>query len=1016
MMKKIKQKPARVLVAIVVLAALTGLSFSRHRLASAAVEDDAVRLDFSHAGYGGGGVRVPLVPDALRVRPTGGDDTALIQAALDRVASMSVNAQGLRGAVLLGPGRFRVAGRLRLRASGVVLRGRGAGVTTIVASGRSRRTLVEVGGDEPPTTGASVRVTDEKVPAGALALTLETVEGLAAGDRVVVRRPCTKEWIEALGMNRAEGAFADQRLHWTPGSRDLVWDRVVVSVDKDAKRVTLDAPVTTALERRYGGGTLAKVTAHEPVRNVGIEGLKLESEFERSNLRDEEHAWIGVALDNVEDAWVRDVTARHFAGSAVRAGQRARRVTVEGCRYEAPVSEAAGYRRQSFLVEGQQVLVRDCRSEAGMNDFAVGFTAAGPNVFLDCESKGSLGASGSFESWASGVLYERVSVGGAALRLTKLMARSQGDGWTAANSVAWNCEAQQIETWGPDDAPNVVQRSTQPLYETQLRSRVGKQSEYERTARVGEVIERRFSGRRDPEFRPKAGERARRRRAAGRGRGSHALDIVNGRFVIDGRAVWGGMLNGAWWKGQVSPAVARQMGGTSVTRFVPGRVGPGLTEDLAKLAARMVEEGTPFFNGGPGLWYERRRDAHLINAQPDANVWAPFYEMPWARSGKGRAWDGLSKYDLTRFNPWYFARTREFAEACEERGLVYYHNLYNTHNLLETAAHWVDFPWRPANNVNDTGLPEPPPLEARNSIHVANQFYDAKDPRRRALHRAFILHTLDTLGERPNVVLTLGFQFAGPLAFQRFFLDTVAEWQRVKRRRVRIALITSKEITDAILADPVRAKLISVIDTRYWQYRPEGKLWAPEGGRNLAFREMITAEFKRSGDAPPDTTPSQVYRQVREYRDRFPDKAVVAWHSGAGPIPVLLAGGAQALMRNPAAGQSQGEQSDRTKLDPFVREHLSSILLKMSPLDGLLEDAANNWCLADARSESVLIYSLKGSSFKLARALPQRTYAGLWFDPRTGETRPLEAPPSWAEGTTINKPSGEDWLLLLTTN
>ena len=806
-------------------------------------------------------------------------------------------------------------------------------------------------------------------------------------------------------MNKAGGAFADQRLHWTPGSRDLVWDRIVASVEAGAKRVTLDAPITTALERRYGGGTLSKVAGGEPVSRVGVEGLTLESEFERPNLLDEEHAWVGVALDNVEDAWVRDVTARHFAGSAVRAGPRARRVTVEGCRSEAPVSEPGGYRRQSFLVEGQQVLVRDCRSEAGTNDFAAGFTAAGPNVFLDCESRGSLGASGSFESWASGVLYERVRVGGAALRLTKDMARSQGDGWTAANSVAWNCEAEQVETWGPEGARNVAKRSPEPLYETQLSRRLGASAAGLKPEREGG----RPNTRRVPLFK---GVRPPSRPGSCRER--HPLDIVNGRFVVEGRALWGGMVNGAWWKGQVSPAVARASGGVSVTRFVPGRVGPGLTEDLESLAARMAEEGTPFFNGGPGLWYERRRDAHLIDAQPDANVWAPFYEMPWARSGRGRAWDGLSKYDLTRFNPWYFARTREFAEACEGRGLVYYHSLYNTHNLLETAAHWADFPWRPANNVNDTGLPEPPPLEARNTVHVANQFYDAADPRRRALHRAFILHTLDTLGDRPNVVFTLGFQFAGPLAFQQFFLDTVAEWERRNRRRIRVALITSKEITDAVLADPARSRLVSVIDTRYWQYRPDGKLWAPEGGRNLAFREMITAEFKRAGDAPPDTTPAQVYRQVREYRDRFPDRAVVAWHSGAGPIPVLMAGGAQALTRNPAAGQSQGEQPDRTKLDPFVREHLSGVLMKMSPLDGLLEDAANNWCLADTRGDAVLVYALAGSSFKLARALPRAAYAGLWFDPRTGDTRPLEAPPSWGEGMVINKPTGEDWLLLLT--
>lgn len=1001
-----------VFVVVVALAALTGLSFLPRTPASAAFEGDSVLIDFSYAGYGGGGGHRPEVPAALRVRPSGGDDTALIQAALDRVASMPADAKGFRGALLLDAGTFRVDGELRLRASGVVLRGRGVDVTTVVATGQGRRALIEVGGVAAPVAGAAVRVLDERVAAGGRVLTLESVEGLAAGDRVVVRRPSTKEWIEALGMNKAEGAFADQRLHWTPGSRDLLWDRTVASIDAGAKRVTLDAPITTALERRYGGGTLAQVTANEPVRQVGIEGLTLVSEFDALNSRDEEHAWIGVKLDNVEDAWVSDVTARHFAGSAVRAGRRARRVTVDRCRYESPVAEVGGYRRQGFFVEGQQVLVLECWSEAGTNDFAVGFTAAGPNVFLYCDSKGSLGASGSFESWASGVLYEGVQIEGAALRLTDDTSRSQGGGWTAANSVIINCKARELAARGPDDAPNLLTRSPMSLYGQQQSIRFQQHPAALRWRPTVPATERTEEPTAVPLFSTPPPSSIRNLQPATRPR---PLRIVNGRFVIDGRALWGGMLNGAWWKGQVSNASARQMGGVSITRFVPGRVGPGLTEDLPQLAAQMIEEGTPFFNGGPGLWYERRRDAHLITEQPDANVWAPFYEMPWARSGKGTAWDGLSKYDLARFNPWYFARTRAFAETCEEKGLVYYHNLYNTHNLLETAAHWVDFPWRPANNVNDTGLPEPPPLEAGNAVHVANQFYDANEPRRRALHRAFILHTLDTLGDRPNVVLTLGFQFAGPLAFQQFFLDTVAEWQRVKRRRVRIALITSKEITDAILADPVRSKLISIIDTRYWQYRPDGKLWAPEGGRNLAFREMIAAEFKRAGDAPPDTTPAQVYRQVREYRDRFPGKAVVAWHSGAGPIPVLMAGGAQALMRNPAAGQSQGEQSDRTKLDPFVRERLSTILMKLSPFDGLLEDAANNWCLADARGGAVLVYSLAGSSFKLARNLPRGAYTGLWFDPRTGETRTLEAPRSWGKGTTISKPNGEDWLLLLTT-
>src|SRR6185437_15787593 len=181
--------------------------------------------------------------------------------------------------------------------------------------------------------------------------------------------------------------------------------------------------------------------------------------------KDEDHSWIGIALDHVEDAWVRRVTFRGFAGSAVRVGPRARRVTIETCRAEKPVSETAGYRRQNFLVEGQQALVRDCVSEAGMNDFAVGLLAAGPNVFLNDAATGSLGPSGAFESWASGVLYENVKIGGSGIRLTNDGSRAQGGGWTAANSVIWNCEGDFLDAKGPDGAENIVQKSAEPLYE-----------------------------------------------------------------------------------------------------------------------------------------------------------------------------------------------------------------------------------------------------------------------------------------------------------------------------------------------------------------------------------------------------------------------------------------------------------------------------------------------------------------------------------------------------------------------
>jgi hypothetical protein len=989
------------LTGILLLLTLVSLAFGIAP-AQQALDSSAPVIDFSYAGYEGGGAQLPSVPAVLRVRPSGGDDTALLQAALDRVAGSPLRPDGFRGALQLSGGRFRVGGQLSLRASGVVLRGSTdkSGPTVILATGLGRRTLVQIGKAEAPVPGKQVRVTDETVRAGSRTLTLESVAEFGVGNRIIVTRPSTKEWIAALGMNKAEGPFADQRTHWLPGSRDLVWDRTVIAVDGARKQLTLDAPITTALERRYGGGQVARALSNEPVQHIGIEHLTLESAYDAANARDEEHSWIAVALDNVEDAWVRAVVARHFAGSAVRAGQRARRLTIEDCRSEQPVSEIGGYRRQSFLVEGQQVLVRGCYGEAGLNDFATGFCAGGPIVFLDCTAKGALGPSGSFESWASGVLYERVRVEGAALRLTYDMKLSQGGGWTAANSVVRNSTAKEIEARGPEGAPNIVSTSQEPLYETQLAKRLGAESKPATPAPSAKTAG-------VPEFRPN------RIAPPEKLADSHRLSILGGRFVVDGRVVWGGMLNAAWWKGQVSQATAQQTSGVSLTRFVPGRVGPGLTEDLPGLVARMSEQGMPFFNGGPGLWYDRRRDEHSIVKREDGNVWAPFYEMPWARSGRGAAWDGLSLYDLTRFNPWYFERTREFSRLCAQHGLVYYHSLYNTHNLLETTAHWVDFPWRPANNINDTGLPEPPPIEEKNTIHVANQFYDVSDVRRRALHRAYILHTLDELGSQPNVIIIPAFQYAGPVGFQQFFLETVAEWEKTRRRKVRIALVASKDVTDAILSDPALASHIAVIDMRYWQYRPDGSLWAPRGGQNLAFREIITKDFGRSGDTPPPTSPEQLYRQVREYCDRFPEKALVAWHSGVGPIPILMAGGAQALMRNPASGQSQGVETDRTSLDAFVREQLADVLMKMRPRDELLEDNARNWSLSDERSEAVLFYSLSGPAITLARSLPGKALSGIWFDPRTGKTSPLVAPSSFSKGATIKKPSEADWLLLL---
>src|SRR5690349_20257078 len=91
--------------------------------------------DASHAGYRGGGVAIPTVPPRETIWPVVGDNSAHIQAAIDRVSSRPLDAAGFRGAVLLRAGYYRIATPLTIRASGVVLRGEGMGDTGTVLIG-----------------------------------------------------------------------------------------------------------------------------------------------------------------------------------------------------------------------------------------------------------------------------------------------------------------------------------------------------------------------------------------------------------------------------------------------------------------------------------------------------------------------------------------------------------------------------------------------------------------------------------------------------------------------------------------------------------------------------------------------------------------------------------------------------------------------------------------------------------------------------------------------------------------
>jgi hypothetical protein len=837
--------------------------------------------DFSHAGYRGGGVSLPFVAARVKVAPVEGEDGARIQAAIDYVAGLTPDADGWRGAVELEAGRYEIAKQLKITASGVVLRGAGSGESgsILIATGTDRRALIEIAGnDRREKIGEAVAVADETVSVGALRIRLAGTPGFSPGTAVAVARPSPAEWIKAMGMDDSPGR---QGYQWRPGTLNVSWDRTVSAVEGDT--ITLDAPLTVALERRFGGAVVEAYIQTGYITESGVERLRCVSEFDAGNPLDEQHAWNAIDLHGLRDGWVSDVTALHFAGSAVQVGAKVSRVTVQDCRSLAPVSERAGYRRMAFHSRGQQVLFLRCESEEGRNDFTAGYLSPGPNVFLDCEARQSTGFSGSVGSWASGLLFDGVKIDGGSLRIDNLETFNQGVGWAAANSMLWQCSAGVIVCRQPPTAMNwavgvwaqfvgdgrwsMVSEFAQPdsLYRAQLAERLGPGSlaalepqartqsadELTQVPQLEEVV---------PTLASRLGEKP--------ARTERLLTLRDGKLLIDGQPLTGKQTAVAWWRGRLEPARAKEVG-AALTRFAPGRMGTGLTDEPPAVAEAMVRNGQVALRHHYGLWYERRRDDHQMIRRPDAEVWPPFFEQPFARSGQGTAWDGLSRYDLTKYNPWYFGRLRSFATEARHNGLVLINEMYFQHNIIESGAHWVDCPWRPVNNINATGFTEPPPFKG-DTIKMADEFYGVAHPIRRELHRAYIRQCLANLAEEPNVIHTLTAENSGPLHFMQFWLDVIAEWERETGKHPLIALSAPKDVQDAILADPVRATVVDVIDLTYWFRNADGKEFAPAGGQSLAPRQHARLW---KGSRP---NAESIAAMAREYRQKFPQKAVIS--------------------------------------------------------------------------------------------------------------------------------------------
>lgn len=403
--------------------------------------------DFSGVGYHQGDRELPVVPVMKTISAIiNGDSQQIIQDAINEVSALKPDRNGYRGTILLRRGIYRIPGKLYIRASGIVLRGEGDDVsgTRLLATGKGQRTLLSVTGKGAlkEETAGSVKIADAFVPVGAKSFNVESAKGLKKGDRIILYRPGTDNWVTDLKMDRIEARPG--LVQWKAEEYNLKFERNITNIE--GNKVFIDNPVVMQIDRKYGGGEIYKYAFPGRIAEIGIENVRFESEYASDT--DEDHGWVAIDFDKAENCWVKNVTSMYFGFGCVNIKNFARYITVKDSKCLDAKSVITGGRRYSFNINGQLNLVINCEATEGRHDFVTGAKVCGPNVFYNCSAKHTHSDIGPHHRWAVGTLYDNIRTDGI-INVQDRGNYGTGHGWAGVTQVIWNCTALKAAVQSP---------------------------------------------------------------------------------------------------------------------------------------------------------------------------------------------------------------------------------------------------------------------------------------------------------------------------------------------------------------------------------------------------------------------------------------------------------------------------------------------------------------------------------------------------------------------------------------
>lgn len=396
--------------------------------------------DYSYVGYNHGERPIPQIDSKITMNAIDGNNLIRIQQAINQLEALRPDENGFRGALFLKSGTYNVEGILKIRKSGIVIRGEGKS-TILIATKKMKSDFVVFEGLSDPKKIASskTKITDSYVPVGAQSVHVENDHNFKKGDDIMLERKPNQKWINMLGMHNLSQTDSKDR-DWTPSNYTVTYRRKVLSVEKN--KIIFDAPVVDIIDAEYAEGFVYNYTWDGKIENLGIENIQLNSHYTSED--DENHAWNAVTFKNVENGWATKVYANYFTYSCINIARSSMKVTVDSCEMRNHKGLVKGGRMYSFNVVGEQNLIKNCISQGGRHDYVTASVVAGPNVFLKSKSLNAQSVSGPHHRWSSGLLFDNIDIEGHGIGVENRRNSGSGHGWSGTTCMFWNCSAREI--------------------------------------------------------------------------------------------------------------------------------------------------------------------------------------------------------------------------------------------------------------------------------------------------------------------------------------------------------------------------------------------------------------------------------------------------------------------------------------------------------------------------------------------------------------------------------------------